>query len=134
MKQPTKYTLHPGPNLKYADLYLFLYTKVKEMRGERQAINHNLLIAIALEEQPELRDLALQGQRAVIDRFMKFCNLNLRSITSTNAIYDQQMDPEEAQTIENFKTEYIRTTILEEDIFNMDQSGLNFEIPQKKNN
>ena len=87
------------------------------MRGERQAINHNLLIVIA-----------------VIDRFMKFCNLSLRSITSTNAIYDQQIDPEEAQTIENFKTEYIRTTILEEDIFNMDQSGLNFEIPQKKNN
>jgi len=39
MKQSTKYTLHPGPNLKYADLYLFLYTKVKELRGERQAIN-----------------------------------------------------------------------------------------------
>ena len=136
LKQQKTLILHPGPCLKYDELYSFLYTKVKEMRSERQAINHNFLIAIALEEMPELANPSAQGQRSLINRFMKFSDLSIRTITSFSSFNSQQMDPEEAQRIQTFKTEYFRIIdefgILENDIFNMDQSGLYYDTPPKR--
>jgi len=134
-KQQKTCTLHQGPSMKYAELYSFLYSQVKDLRDERRAINHNLLIGIAIEEVPEIANLTPSGQRSLIDRFMKFFNLSIRTITSTSGMNNHQISTEDAEIIVSFKANYLRViqenSILEEDVFNMDQSGLNYETPPK---
>jgi len=54
-KQSQTYILHSGPTKKYEELYTFLYTKIKEMRAEKQVVNHNLLITLACNEDPTIK-------------------------------------------------------------------------------
>jgi len=133
IKQMKTYTLHPGPQLKYPELYTFLYMKVKEWRRERKAITHDMLIQIAIEEQPSIKDLTPKGQRSIIDRFMKLYNLSIRRITSYHSLSGEAMKQEEAQTIQEFNLEFrnkvIEQDIDEENIFNMDQSALYYDNP-----
>ena len=135
LEQPKTYTLHKGASLKYAELYTFLYSKVKSMRQEMIAINHNMLITIAIQEQPELAELSPSGQRSLIDRFMKQFNLSLRTITSKRPSLSQE-EAAEDELIRQFKDQYIKTIsdfqILEQNVYNMDQTGLNYEILPKK--
>jgi len=86
MKQRTTRILHTGPKLKYAELFTFLYAKLKSMREEGLAINHNMLIRFACEEEPRIQELTHNGKCSLIDRFMKTFNLTLRTITSTNLL------------------------------------------------
>jgi len=135
-KQQRAFILHPGPKLKYAELYTFLYSCVKEMRSENQAINHEMLIKLAIQEQPNTRDLSETGKRSLIDRFMKLYNLSLRAITSTNASQNGLTAQEQEVISRTFKEDYLRTIqefgITSESVFNMDQSAFNYEIIPKR--
>jgi len=136
LKQQKTFILHSGPKMKYAELYTFLYARVKEMREESQAISHNILINLAIQEDPEIRTLSNTGKRSLIDRFMKLFKLSIRTITTSQSSQDPEMSQSEEQTIENFRNEYFQTIrnfgIRPEDIFNMDQSSLFYETLPKK--
>jgi len=135
-KPSSMYSLHPGPQLKCVELYIFLYKKVKRMRVKKQAVSHFFLIQLAIEQQPSIQDLTPSGQRSLIDRFMKFSKLSIRTITSRSSGSHEQIPQEEAAQIENFRNEFqeiIRNQgIQSEDILNMDQTGLNYQTVPKK--
>ena len=135
-KQSSTYKLHQGPQKKYADLYTFLYSQVKEMRAEKMVVTHELLISLAINELDEISMLSYNGKRSLIDRFMKFNNLSLRTITSTSSSNADQITEEDRQTIDSFRREYnniiLSNNIPQECVFNMDQCGVAYEIPPKK--
>lgn len=130
-KQMRTYIVHPGPKVKYADLYTFLYSQLKERRQENLVVNHDILIGIAMEADPRVRSLSHTGRRSLVDRFMTFFDLSLRTITSTRISEDQLPIQEEEALIESFKGDFLQTIenngVRSQDIFNMDQSGLNYE-------
>jgi len=130
------YKLHQGPQKKYADLYTFLYSQIKEMRAEKMVVTHELLISLAINELEEISMLSYNGKRSLIDRFMKFNNLSLRTITSTSSSNADQITEEDRQTIDSFRREYnniiLSNNIPQECVFNMDQCGVAYEIPPKK--
>ena len=101
------------------------------MRSERKAISPDMLIQLALEEHPSLKNLTTKGQRSVIDRFMKAYNLSIRKVTSNHSQSDEYLTQGEIQIIDDFKRTFnkkiIDNNIQEENIFNMDQQGLNYE-------
>jgi len=135
-KQKNTLILHPGPSLKYAELYTFLYSYVKDMIKEKTVVNHNLLISIACNEDLKVVTLTKSGQRSLIDRFMKMHRLSLRTITTTTGGTQEQMSDEELRSAESFRSEFreivLAHQIPPECIFNMDQSGLYYEVLPKK--
>jgi len=128
------FIIHPGPKRKYSSLYGYLYQIVKEMRAERVALDHHMLIRIAVQEEPEVGKLTYNGQRSLIDRFMSLYGLSIRNITSVRQ--EPEEITEEGRLVEEFKAQYAEVLashqIPEEAVFNMDQTALYYEIPPKK--
>jgi len=91
-KQTNALILHPGPSLKYAELYTFLYSYVKDMKKEKTVVNHNLLISIACNEDPK------SGQRSFIAGFMKMHSLSLRTITTTTGGTQERVSDEKMRS------------------------------------
>ena len=54
-ERSNSYTLRLGSRMNI-ELSTFLYSKIKAFREEMIAINHNLLITIAIQEQPEIKE------------------------------------------------------------------------------
>lgn len=135
-KQRSTYIVHPGPKIKYADLYTFLYSELKERRHEMLAVNHDVLIGLAMEADPRIRTLSQNGKRSMIDRFMKLFDLSLRTINSTRTSEEQIPIQEEEVLIESFKADFLQTIenygVRRQDIYNMDQSGLNYEVVPRR--
>jgi len=134
--QASIYTLHSGPKRKYDGLYTYLYQVVKKMRAEKQAVTYNMLIEIACQELPEVYSRTYNGKRSLIDRFMKFHNLSLKTITSYEASTQDQLSQEEAQGIQQFRQKFSQIVtqhhIYKHNIYNMDQSAIYYEVPPKK--
>jgi len=130
------YILHAGPPVQYSDLYTFLYSQVKEMRQEGHAINHDMLIKIAMDHDQEVKKLSYTGKRSLIDRFMDAFNLTIRTVTSTRSQLDDPLQRPEEEIVETWKQDIIDTMtkfgIQGNSVFNMDQSGLNYEIVPKR--
>jgi len=106
------------------------------MRQLKLAINHNKLISLAMEVEPAIKNLTQNGRRSLIDRFMKSFGLSIRAVTSTNSSQDQIPPAEEEIIIRSFQQD-ILTTIQDHgihcnEVFNMDQTSLNFELIPKK--
>ena len=135
-KQTNTLILHPGPSLKYAELYTFLYSYVKDMRKEKTVVNHNVLISIACNEDLKVVTLTKSGQRSLIDRFMKMHRLSLRTITATTRGTQEQISDEEMRSTKSFRPEFreivLTHQIPPECIFNMDQFVLYYEVLSKK--
>jgi len=106
------------------------------MRKEKTVVNHNLLISIACNEDPKVANLTKSGQRSLIDRFMKIHRLSLRTFTTTTGGTQEQVSDDELRSAESFKSEFreivLAHQIPPECIFNMDQSGLYYEVLPKK--
>lgn len=135
-KQQTTYILHPGPQIKYPELFQFLYQLVKDQRQERRAITVNYLISQALKEEPSIRHLSPSGQKSLIARFMEYFKLSIREITGFSGARPEQLSEEQKTSIEEFKREYRRLIethqIPPENVFNMDQTGIWYENPSSR--
>lgn len=132
-KQMTTYIVHQGPEMKYQELFQFLYQIVKDMRQERLAVSVTNLITLAEAEDSRFSALSSSGKRSVINRFMEYFNLSIREITGYSGARPEQLEEEEKASIESFKNEYKRLIethkIRPENVFNMDQTGIWYENP-----
>ena len=135
-KQVSKYTLHKGPSIKYKDLYGFLYQTVKEMRVERLAVTVDLLIRIACAECPEVLELSDKGRTSLIRRFMDFFGLSIRCTTGTSGFRQEQATDDQLANCEAFRRRFkqiiVQKMIPIQSVFNMDQTGINYENPPSR--
>ena len=135
-KQAIKYTVHTGPSLKYQELYQFLYQRVKEFRIEREAITVERLISIALEAEESIAELSDKGKKSFIRRFMDYFKLSIREITGTRGFREEQATEEEKEEIGTFKRDLMRIIVNQripkENIFNMDQTGIQYDNPPSR--
>lgn len=129
--QTSKYTLHPGPSDTRAELYQYLYQRVKEFRLDRRAVTVEYLINVAIAVDPSVQSLTYSGQKSLIRRFMDCFKLSIREVTGTSGSSEEQMQEEEKAIIESFKDEYRRIIqtyqIPAEHVYNMDQTGILYE-------
>jgi uncharacterized protein (UPF0305 family) len=125
------YILHQGPEIKYKELYQFLYQKVKDLREDRKAITVESLLRLAVVEEPEVKSLSPKGQTSLICRFMGYFNLSIREITGTSAFRPEQIPEEQKQTIDLFIAHYkqliIQNLIPATNVYNMDQTSICYE-------
>jgi len=67
---------------------------------------------------------------------MSFHNLSLRAISSYSASTQDQLNEEEATKIARFRQEFVQIVtdhhISKNNIYNMDQSALYYEVPPRK--
>jgi hypothetical protein len=135
-EQASKFTLHPGPEIKYKELYQFLYQTFKDLRSENKAVTGDLLLSLAEAEEPRLRELSFKGRHSLIQRWMEFYNLSIREITGHSGSQEEAISEERKTSISNFQQKYrqiIRDKrIPAENVFNMDQTSCYYENPSSR--
>ena len=132
----SKLTLHKGPTVKYRELYQFLYQTDKEMRSERLAVTVDSLIGIARNECAEVLELSHEGRISLIRRFMSYFKLSIRETTDTSGFREEQASEDQLELCETFRRRFrqiiAQKLIPIQNVFNMDQTGVNYENPPSR--
>jgi hypothetical protein len=94
-------------------------------------ITIDIHLRFMLDEQPELDEMPYKSLRALVERFMTRYNLTLRASNKMHQSYADQ-----AEDIASFYEELCdlmnEEGIAPEDVYNMDETGVNFELTPSK--